>query len=334
MPTVALKKTSLDTLQDDVLEVLKLSGCLERISKGGRVILKPNLVTDKPEYIQLGANTSPEVLEALLKILSDVGCRIGIGESETGTPVKGRRLEPTWKLMGYDILAERYGAELLNFTNLERRTVTLETCSEIELELPADILECDLLIDIPKIKTHKYAVLTCAMKNLFGLLPEPRRIVYHRWLPQIIAGLANLLHPRTICLVDGLVGMEGNGPLYGKPVDLKTLLAGQNSWAVDRTVCDLIHIPVNKVRYIQIADRLDISKDVEIGVAGDTLESCRRPFEPVEFNLYRSFEKKLMESHLVNWITSEWFQRHLSSRIGGLTKSLRGGGYSWYLDDK
>lgn len=329
---VALKKTSPQTLHADVAEVFDFAECLDRFKSGSAVLLKPNLVTDKKDYIDRGANTSTEVLDSLLRILSDRGCRVSIAESETGTPAKGRRLERAWTLMGLPELAQRYGADLLNLTDLPTRTVRFPGSRAPDLALPEVLFECDLILNIPKIKTHKYAVLTCATKNLFGLVPEPRRIVYHNRMLEIIVELAKTFGEKSVHLVDGLIGMEGNGPLYGKPVDLGVLVAGKSAWAIDRTVCDLISLPPARVRYLRIGSRRGLEPD-SIEARGDSVEDLRRPFEPVEFNLYRLFEKKLMESPLVHLVTSHWFQRHISSRVGGLTERLRGGGYSWYLDE-
>jgi uncharacterized protein (DUF362 family) len=234
--------------------------------------------------------------------------------------------------MGLPDLAKRYNAELLNFSELPARSISLELGGLPSLELPETILDCDLLIDIPKIKTHKYAVLTCAMKNLYGLIPEPRRVIYHRWLHEIIAELTRILSPRCVALVDGLIGMEGNGPLYGEAVELNLLLAGENLWAVDRVVCDLINVPWIEVRYLNIGKQIGLPDKDEIEVVGDRPEDCRRPFKPVEFNLYRTFEKKLMESPFVHIVTSHWFQKNISRHVAGLTQRLRGGGYSWYLE--
>jgi uncharacterized protein (DUF362 family) len=331
-PMVAIHRTTLPSLVDDLLEALTLSGCLIRIRKSRQVVLKPNLVTDKPDYIALGANTSVEFLEALLSILSDHGCQTVIAESDTGTAAKGRKLDLTWERMGLPGLASRYGAQLVNLSKESTRWVEFSGRGFKGLELPGRILDCELLIDIPKIKTHKYAVLTCAMKNLFGLVPEPRRIIYHRWLNEIIADLASLLSPQMITLVDGLIGMEGNGPLYGTPVQLDLLMASENCFAVDLVACDLIGVDPDKVRYLRISQEARALRQQTIEMVGTPLEEVRRPFQPVEFNAYRLFEKKLMESSLVHVITSEWFQRHISSHIAGLTQRLRGGGYSWYLE--
>lgn len=333
-PRVAVKKTSSTSLVADLREVILLSGCMERIRGSQEVVLKPNLVTDKEDYIALGANTSVEFLEALLTILSDSGCHVVIAESETGTAAKGRRLDLTWERMGLNELATRYGAQLINLTQEPRRWVSFSGNGMKGLELPERILDCDLLIDIPKIKTHKYAVLTCAMKNLFGLVPEPRRIIYHRWLNETIADLASVLSPRMITLVDGLVGMEGNGPLYGTPVQLDLLMASGNCFAVDLVACDLIGVNPDLVRYLCLSREARALRNQTIEVVGTPLEEVRRPFRPVEFNLYRLFEKKLMESPLVHIITSEWFQWHISSHLAWLTHRLRGGGYSWYMDKR
>ncbi len=334
MPTpIALKKTSRTSLRADIESVMADSGCLDLLKSGDRLLLKPNLVTDKKEYIDLGANTSVEVLECLLQILSDLNCAVGIVESETGTPAKGRRLQRTWDLMGLPDLADRYGASLVNLTHEPRRRVDFPGSRAPEIELPEALFECHRILNIPKIKTHKYAALTCCTKNLFGLVPEPRRIVYHNRMLEIIVELAKMFNDKLIHLVDGLIAMEGNGPLYGKAVEMNVVLAGESAWAIDRTVCDLIEMNPKNVRYLAMGE--DRGLGVEpIQLVGDPLTDLKRPFEPVAFNAYRLFEKKLMETPLVHLVTSHWFQRHVSSHIGGLTERLRGGGYSWYLDEE
>lgn len=155
---VALRKTSHGTLRPDIEAALGDSGCLEGLSAGKRVLLKPNLVTDKREYIDLGANTSVEVLESLLQILADLKCEVGIVESETGTPSKGRRLERTWEMMGLPELTKRYGAELVNLTHLPRRSIEFAGSRAPILDLPELLFDCDRILNIPKIKTHKYAL--------------------------------------------------------------------------------------------------------------------------------------------------------------------------------
>ncbi|MCA9447263.1 MAG: DUF362 domain-containing protein [Candidatus Omnitrophica bacterium] len=330
---VALKKTTTETLRADIESTLGDSGCLALLKAGDRVLFKPNLVTDKKEYIDLGANTSLEVLEGLLQILSDIDCSIGIVESETGTPAKGRRLRRTWELMKLPEVAQRYGADLINLTQEPRTRLDFPGSRAPQLELPVALFECDRILNIPKIKTHKYATLTCCIKNLFGLLPEPRRIVYHNRMQEIIVELAKTFDDKLIHLVDGLIAMEGNGPLYGKAVEMNVLLAGKSAWAIDRTVCDLIELDPRKVRYLSIGKKRGLEQP-DIEVTGDSLPDLKRRFEPVAFNAYRLFEKKLMETPLVHLITSHWFQRHISSHLGGVTERLRGGGYSWYLDEE
>lgn len=331
--SIALLRTNSEAVGADLRRAFDLSGCTLRIPSGGLVVLKPNLVTDKPDYISRGANTSVAVLESILALLSDHRCRVLIAESETGTAVKGRRLERTWELMGLPDLADRYGATLVNLTEEPTTLTQLEASRPLELPLPSVLFECDLLIDIPKIKTHKYAGLTCCMKNLFGLIPEPRRIIHHGRLHEIIAGLAKLLQPSMICVVDGLVGMEGNGPLYGKPVDLNLLLVGANAWEIDRAVCELIAIDPGSIPYLRVGERIGLAESETPVIVGETLTGCRRPFEPVPFNPYRLFEKKLMESPLVHLVTAEWFQRHVTRHAAWATQWARGGGYSWYLDE-
>ncbi|MBV6480937.1 MAG: hypothetical protein DIKNOCCD_00646 [bacterium] len=330
---IALRKTSIPTLLQDVENVLELAEILPLLRSGQLILIKPNLVTDIQDYIDRGANTSLDILDALLQILSDFHAKVEIVESETGTSAKGRRLAYAWQRMGLEPLAVHYQARLVNLSEAPRVTVPFTGKGLSGLDLPQRLFDADLILNIPKIKTHKYAVLTCSMKNLFGLVPEPRRIIYHRWLHQTLCDLALLLQPRMVTLVDGLTGMEGNGPLYGTPVEMNLLVAGKNCVAVDRTVCEIIGVSPHQVPYLRLAEKEPSLSVGNIELAGDPIEHCLRPFKPVEFNLYRLFEKKLMETPLVHVITSGWFQRHVSSHLAGLTHRLRGGGYSWYLEE-
>lgn len=330
---VAITRTQEQRCASDLAALLSASGIDQRLPSQGLVLVKPNFVTDKADYIARGANTSQQLLAGVLGILRDHRCRVVIGESQTGTSVKGRRLTNTWQAMGLPDLAQRFGAELVNLTQTPVVFTRFSGRGLPGLLLPRIVHDADLLVNLPKIKTHKYAALTCAMKNLFGLVPNPRRIVYHRWLAEILVDLCCLVEDRSLVIVDGLVGMEGNGPLYGDPVSLNLLLAGDSNLAVDRVVAHLIGLDPWRIPYLEQAFLAGLAGPVHLSRLNQAPLRLPQPFQPVHHNPYRWFEKKLMESPWVEIVTSAWFQRHCSSHLAWLTQYLRGGGYRWYLDD-
>ena len=118
------------------------------------------------------------------------------------------------------------------------------------LYLPHTVLDCDLLVSLPKMKTHHWAGATLAMKNLFGLVPGgvygwPKNVLHWAGIPESIVDLHHLF-PRQFAIVDGIVGMEGNGPIQGTPKHAGVLVAGSDVAAVDATCCRIMGIDADR----------------------------------------------------------------------------------------
>jgi uncharacterized protein (DUF362 family) len=159
MSRVAIAHANPRDVAPAVARVLELSGCLARFTVGLKVVVKPNLITDNPDYIARGANTSVAVLESLLALLADAGCQVTVGESEVGTQVQGRRLAQTVRYMDLDALCKRYGATFANFTEDRKVQVPVHGLHFRSFDLSHRQAEAELVITIPKIKTHKYATI-------------------------------------------------------------------------------------------------------------------------------------------------------------------------------
>ena len=107
------------------------------------------------------------------------------------------------------------------------------------------VLDCDLLINIPKIKTHGLTMLTCAIKNMYGVVPGAIKMEYHRNAPKpsdfakLVVDIYALARP-GLHIVDGVVGMEGNGPSAGDTRDLGMILAGKDGVAMDSLICHIL----------------------------------------------------------------------------------------------
>jgi uncharacterized protein (DUF362 family) len=114
-----------------------------------------------------------------------------------------------------------------------------------------------LLISVPKLKTHHWVGATLSMKNLFGIVPGgvygwPKNVLHWAGIPECIADLHKLIPPH-FCIVDGIVGMEGNGPIQGVSKAAGVLVAGSDMPAVDSTCCRLMCIDPAQIRYLQLA---------------------------------------------------------------------------------
>lgn len=195
---------------------------------GSTVVLKPNIVLSRRNW--LGANTRPEVVEALVVMLREHGVQeitiadgSGMGESATRA----------FSICGYDEIAARHGVRLLD---IERdRFVTVPTKSAgpfRELSISQTVARCDYLVNIPVIKAHCQTRMTCSLKNLKGVMPPQLKSGFHGTdLERAIAQLAELVRPDFI-LADGAYG-DLRSELGGNPVNLGVMAAGYDPLAVD-----------------------------------------------------------------------------------------------------
>jgi uncharacterized protein (DUF362 family) len=147
--------------------------------------------------------------------------------------------------------------------------------------LPQPALEADLIVSLPKLKTHHWVGLTASMKNLFGLLPGmiygwPKNVLHYAGIPETIADI-NALLPQTIGIVDGIVCMEGDGPIMGTPKPMGMLAVGLNLSALDATCARTMAINPARVGYLAQA-RLGPVADGSIPQRGERWQDLASPF--------------------------------------------------------
>src|SRR6185503_3957923 len=150
----------------------------------------------------------------------------------------------------------------------------------------------EVLISLPKLKTHHWAVATLSLKNLFGTMPGicygwPKNELHWRGIDNSIVDIACTRTP-DLAIVDGIVGMEGDGPLNGTPKAVGVLVMGADLVAVDATCCRLMKLDPEKVGYLMMGARkkLGLIAEQQIEQLGETIASRAQPFETVE--LFRS----------------------------------------------
>ena len=154
--------------------------------------------------------------------------------------------------------------------------------------LSDSVATADVVISIPKLKTHHWAVATLSLKNLFGTLPGicygwPKNELHWRGIHNSIVDIA-LTRTPDLAIVDGIVGMEGDGPLNGTPKPMGVLVMGADLLAVDATCCRLMQLDPAKVGYLVLgaSKKLGQMNEAAIEQLGETIEGRRKPFDTVE----------------------------------------------------
>jgi uncharacterized protein (DUF362 family) len=247
--------------------------------KGRTVLLKPNLVEFEPES---SINTHPLLVHAVYEAVHAAGAtQIHIAEG----PGHRRNTLDLADAAGYFQTVPKFEDCFvdLNLDSVSRVRPSRQFSKLKKWYLPNTALGADLLISIPKMKTHHWVGATLSMKNLFGLVPGgvygwPKNPLHWAGIEESIADL-HAAFPRQFAVVDGIVGMEGNGPIQGVPKRAGVLVAGRDVRAVDATCCRIMGIDPMKIGYLQLAsERREILEETNIRQTGESIAATATPF--------------------------------------------------------
>lgn len=247
-------------------------GFLPPGSPATRVLVKPNLL--RPAHSGRAVTTHPAVLVETVRILRERGHEVSVGDS----PGVGNA-RANLAVMGCLREIEATGARVCRLGHPVR---VLLPGGRV-LPVSRTVLEAEVLLNLPKWKTHVQVGLTGAVKNLFGCVPGPRKALQHiayghreREFVAMLVGLAAFLRP-SLTVVDGIVAMEGDGPGGGAPKPVGFLFSGKDPISLDRVLATLMGFP--DLGLFQVAKDLGIgeSDPARIPVAGDPLPD---PIEP------------------------------------------------------
>jgi uncharacterized protein (DUF362 family) len=252
--------------------------------KGKRIVLKPNLVEFDPKGV---INTHPAVIEAAIASFRSLGAReVVVAEGP------GHRRDNEYLLTAsgiYDVINEhRVRYVDLNTDDVRRTKLRSSFTNLSELYLPETLFNADLLVSMPKLKTHHWAGVTLSLKNMFGVVPGsvygwPKNALHWAGIHRSILDINSSLPIPQFAIVDGIVGMEGNGPLQGQAKQSGVLILGDDLVAVDATAARLMKIEPRKIDYLEIADRFlgNISHE-RIVLVGEQLERFQQDYRVIE----------------------------------------------------
>lgn len=261
------------TIYEDMRRVVSQAGLEVR---GKNVVLKPNLVEYNPAA---PINTHPVFVHAALEAfrsLDPASVRLAEG------PGHRRGTLDLADAAGYFRAIPGFG-DLFTDLNLDDVTAVpiRQPHSKLRsLYLPNTVLRADLIVSLPKMKTHHWTGATLSMKNFFGLVPGgvygwPKNVLHWAGIDESIADLYGLF-PKTFAIVDGVHGMEGNGPIQGTLKTAGVIVAGSDLAAVDETCCRIMAIDPQRVGYLQLVGPQRAARVVQ---TGENPEGCRTPFE-------------------------------------------------------
>jgi uncharacterized protein (DUF362 family) len=260
---------------------LKSLGVTRSAVRGKRVLLKPNLVETAVGRPHI--NTHPAVVVAAAEAFQRLEAREVVVAEGQGHR-RDSRLVLDQSGMG-KALAE-YG---LTFVDLNHDEVVEvpnagDWTTLKSLFLPRTLLQADLVVSMPKLKTHHWAGVTCAMKNLFGVMPGivygwPKNVLHWEGIEEAILDINATVRP-ALAIVDGIVGMEGDGPIMGTPKPSGCLIMGRNLVAADATASRVMGLNTYGLKYLRAASgRLGPIHPWNIDQRGELIEAVETRFE-------------------------------------------------------
>lgn len=228
----------------------RIGGWDSFVKKGDKVLLKINLIGAKPP--ESGAITHPEFVRAITRILKNKGCEVWIGDSSGGAIAGVAPTARSFKVGGFEKVAEEEGAVIKNFDSEGAVPVAPESKLEKTMYLAKPLFDADVVINLPKLKTHSAAFYTGAVKNVFGCIPGLRKAKYHKAAPEpgdfgeyicdIHRGAKFTLH-----IMDGILAMQGEGPTAGTPYNANKILISTDPMALDTAAAKMLKMEVKDI---------------------------------------------------------------------------------------
>lgn len=250
---------------------------------GKRVVLKPNLVEFHRDKV---INTNPKVVGAVIELCKREGAKeIIVAEG----PGHWRNVEYLVRESGLGDVLQTHGVTFVDLNHDEPVKVpNLGRLTGMEfLYLAQTVATAEVLISLPKLKTHHWAGATLSLKNLFGTLPGicygwPKNELHWRGIDNSIVDIA-LTRTPELAIVDGIIGMEGDGPLNGTAKPMGVLVMGHDLLAVDATCCRLMKLDPEKIGYLVLGQqkKLGRMKERDIKQLGEMIAKTAQPFETV-----------------------------------------------------
>lgn len=247
-------------LRQTLEELLEpLGGMAAFVKPGDRVLLKPNLLTGGRPGKE--CVTRPEIVYCVAQMVQEAGGKPFLGDGPAFGSAKG-----VAKANGYLPLTEALNLPIVEFHGKRYETVS---AAFNHLLLSKEAIDADVVINLPKVKSHMQLTLTMGVKNLFGCVPGKMKAWWHmeagkdrERFGEMLVETARAIDP-DLTILDGIIGHEGNGPSGGEPRRLNLLAASRDVFALDRAVVDILNVDPSTVPTAAAAQRLGLCSTLE-----------------------------------------------------------------------
>ena len=270
----------------------------------GKIVIKPNLCT--VASVESGIVSDIKIVECLIKFfkMRKPEAELLIVESDS----LDRDAEEVFARLGYLDLQKKWNVRLLNLTK-EESVAMIAPGLPYEINLPKIFLGKFFFISLANLKTHDYQKITCIFKNQFGCIPDRLKERYHPYLDETLYALDRFIVP-DLCIVDGRIALEGNGPVDGDPLKTGLMIIGNKSIAVDAVCAQIMGFNPETLPYLNYAFKKSRYDYKKIKIIGDDL---RFNFKFISKKLYTGIRLKIFITRTSVAITN--FLKKLSFHI-------------------
>jgi uncharacterized protein (DUF362 family) len=281
-------------LEQTIRDGLSAAGVNADDYKGRRVLLKPNMVEPMRGNPQM--TTNPRMVVAVAEIFRRAGASVTVGEAPGH--VRDTEMALVESRMADALLDAKLPFADLNYeeSRFVRNGGGLSQLAGFYF--PRSVAEADLIVSMPKMKTHHWVGVTMSMKNLYGTLPGnrygwPKNVLHHAGIPQTVVDI-NASLPKTIAVVDGIECMEGDGPILGSSKMMGLVMVGADRLAVDATAARIMGFDPQKLDYMRMAHDLNFGRlnDWQIRQRGEAWEPLYSPFKILDKKFLRAMQTK------------------------------------------
>ena len=271
--TVAIMKTEDPNQVGDLLD--RLGGIQKFVSRGERVLIKPNICAARSS--NTGTVTDPELCAAICRLVADCGGKPAV----TDSPIYPFRSKTVMKKAGYADFKDKHGFDFFEVDKAKQVRITINEGRVLpNIMVARPVLDYDVIINVPVMKTHVQTIATLGLKNLKGLAPaEHKHLIHIRGLNEGIVDL-NTVFKTKLTIVDAICGQDGIlAPVNGRMRRVGALVAGDNVVETDTACLQIMDIPLKHVEHIGLAEERGLGRTSGFDIVGDDIELVRTKFE-------------------------------------------------------
>lgn len=270
-------------LEQTIRDGLLATGVDPAWLRGKRVLLKPNMV--EPSRTAPHMTTHPAVVRAAAEVFRRWEAHVTVGEAPGH--VRDTEMALVESRLGEALADDKLPFADLNYEHSGWVKNLGRTSTLGGFYFPKSVAEADLVVSMPKLKTHHWVGMTAALKNLYGTLPGimygwPKNVLHHAGIPETVVDI-NASLGKAIAIVDGIECMEGDGPIMGSPKHLGLIAVGTNLPALDATCARMMGFDPAQISYLHLASTvLGPIREHQIVQRGESWQSLASPFQVLD----------------------------------------------------